>query len=270
MRSRGRLDELENESIYVLREARRMFGRIACLWSIGKDSTTLLWLIRKAFFGEVPFITLHIDTTYKFAEIYEFRDRVAREWRLDLVVHRNDEALASGASPFTRTTLQCCSSLKTEALRQAIERHRLEAVLLGIRADEHGVRAKERVFSPRNEAFEWNYRDQPPELWDIYPGAARDCHHVRVHPLLHWRELDVWEYIEREGIPCVGLYFASGGRRFRSIGCRTCCAPMESAASSIGEIVSELRVVATTERSGRAQDKEHAATMEKLRALGYM
>ena len=264
------LSELESESLYILREARHRYPRLALLWSMGKDSTTLLWLCRKAFLGRVPFPVVHIDTSYKFPEMYAFRDRLAREWGLDLVVHRNEEALAAGMAPERFGTLACCGALKTEALKQAVARLNLDALILGIRRDEHGIRAKERYFSPRDQQSHWRYEEQPPELWDLYRSAGQEDHHVRVHPLLHFTELDIWHYVRREGIPVVDLYFSRGGTRFRSIGCRTCCKGLPSGAGSVEEIITEIGTSNTAERAGRAQDKEEAFLMQKLRSLGYM
>jgi sulfate adenylyltransferase subunit 2 len=265
-----RLSRLESESVHVIREARARFANPALLWSIGKDSTTLLWLCRKAFLGSVPFPVVHIDTTFKFPEMYAFRDAWARRWELDLRVARNDEALARGVSYDRDDAATCCTELKTEALKQTIAREGFDALLVGIRRDEHGVRAKERVFSPRDEAFRWNYEAQPAELWDHYHTGREEKEHFRVHPLLGWNELDVWRYTEREGIPVNELYFAREGRRYRSLGCMPITHPVPSRASSVAEIVEELRTTDVAERSGRAQDKEEADTMQKLRALGYM
>ena len=263
------LSRLESRSIYIIREAYYHFRNMAMLWSVGKDSTTLLWLVRKAFIGKVPFPIVHIDTSYKFPEIYRFRDEYAKKWNLDLRIARNEQALAAGMSP-EKGKLECCSALKTEALREAIARFGFRALLLGIRRDEHGIRAKERYFSPRDEKFQWDYRNQPPELWDQFKSEAEDRSHVRVHPLLHWRELDVWKYVQRERLPAVSLYFAKGGKRYRSIGCGVCCSPVPSEASDIAAVIEELTTTKTAERSGRAQDKESAYTMQKLRSLGYM
>jgi sulfate adenylyltransferase subunit 2 len=155
-------------------------------------------------------------------------------------------------------------------LRQAIEKFKFQALLLGIRRDEHGIRSKERYFSPRDEQFQWDYQNQPLEMWDQYKSQAEGGTHVRVHPLLHWREVDVWSYVRREQIPIVNLYFAKGGKRYRSIGCATCCEPVPSTAETLDQIVEELLTTRTSERSGRAQDKEAVYTMQKLRALGYM
>ena len=265
----SQLDRLENQSIFIIREAYSQFRNVVMLWSIGKDSTTLLWLVRKAFFGKIPFPVMHIDTTYKFKEIYEFRDKYTKEWDLKLIVAKNKEAVRKGVGP-NKGKFRCCNELKTVALKQAIAERGFKALYLGIRRDEHGIRAKERVFSPRDEDFEWDYKNQPPELWDQYKTKAAEEEHLRVHPLLGWREIDVWEYIKRENIPAVKLYFARGGKRYRSIGCETCCEPVDSDADNIDKIIEELRTSRISERSGRAQDKEDDYMMQKLRSLGYM
>jgi len=213
---------------------------------------------------------LHIDTSYKFPEIYEFRDKYSKKFGLRVIVSQNEEALAAGMGPEGSDKLACCNALKTQALKMAIARERFEALLLGIRRDEHGIRAKERYFSPRDSEFKWNYKDQPPELWDQFKSSADDETHLRVHPLLHWTEIDIWRYIQRENIPVCPLYFAKNGKRYRSIGCHTCCGPIDSQADTIDKIVEELETTTTAERAGRAQDKESAYTMQKLRALGYM
>lgn len=264
------LDLLESQSIYVIREAYKQFKDIAVLWSIGKDSTTLVHLVRKSFYGRVPFPVVHIDTGYKFEEIYQFRDHWTREWNLKLIVGRNEEAIAAGMHPGEGNKLTCCSKLKTEALKQTMDKYGFKAILLGIRRDEHGIRAKERVFSPRNRMFEWDYKNQPAELWDQFMNRQESEEHIRVHPMLHWTELDIWRYVQRERLPIVDLYFAKNGKRYRSIGCETCCNPVDSDADTVDKIVDELRTSKVAERSGRAQDKESAYVMQKLRALGYM
>ena len=264
------LSELENRSVYIIREAYNQFDRLAALWSVGKDSTTLLQLCRKAFFGEIPFPVMHIDTSYKFPEMYAFRDWCVEEWGLNLIVARNEEALAAGMGPGVGSKLDCCNKLKTEALKQCIAKLGFDALLLGIRRDEHGIRAKERVFSPRDQQFRWNYEDQPPELWDQYTSQADEEFHLRVHPLLDWREIDVWRYVQREDLPLNPLYFAKDGKRYRSLGCKTCCSPVDSDAATVEEIIAEIETGHTAERAGRAQDKEDAYTMQKLRSLGYM
>ncbi len=195
-----KLSKLENESIFIIREAYYQFRKVLMLWSIGKDSTALLWLMRKAFYGKLPFPVLHIDTGYKFKEIYQFRDEYAKKWDLNVIVHRNQVAIDRGVGP-KKQKLECCTELKTNALKDAIRKYGFKALYLGIRRDEHGIRAKERFFSPRDEDFEWNYKDQPPELWDQYKTKAKNEEHLRIHPLLGWREIDIWEYIRRENIP---------------------------------------------------------------------
>ncbi|MBI5543398.1 MAG: sulfate adenylyltransferase subunit 2 [Deltaproteobacteria bacterium] len=263
------LDDLENRSIYLLREARRKLPSLAMLWSIGKDSTTLLWLARRAFFGRIPFPLVHIDTSYKHPEMIRYRDAVAREWGVELIVGRNEEALAAGMSP-QQGRFECCTALKTRALQSLLETRGYKGVILGIRRDEEGSRAKERYFSPRDKSFEWNYKDQPPEFWEQYNTDFGPETHLRIHPLLHWTELDIWQYVQREQIPVCPLYLAREGKRFRSLGCVPCNSPLESDAATVEDIVAELRVTRTPERAGRAQDHEQAYSMQKLRALGYM
>ncbi|MBI4302327.1 MAG: sulfate adenylyltransferase subunit CysD [Chloroflexi bacterium] len=263
------LKDLENRSVYILREAYAEFQRPAVLWSTGKDSTAVLWLCRKAFFGEIPFPVIHIDTGYKFKPMYSFRDRIANEWGLRLLIIRNEQANKEGVGP-GNGKFECCTRLKTQALKECVEENGFDALILAIRRDEHGIRAKERYFSPRDEDFRWNYKDQPLEMWDQYQSLAGESTHIRVHPILHWRELDIWQYVRQENIPVNQMYFAKDGKRYRSLGCEPCTFPIESTSKTIDEIVEELEVSKTAERSGRAQDKEKAFTMQKLRALGYM
>ena len=262
------LDKLESKSVYIIREAYKKFKKLGVMWSIGKDSTTLLWLCRKAFFGKIPFPTVMIDTGYQFQKMIDWREEYAKKWNLDLIVAQNKKALEQGMGPEDK--LACCSALKTQALKDCIKKHGFDALLLGIRRDEHGIRAKERVFSPRNMQFKWDYENQPPELWDQYKTKQEADEHTRVHPILHWREIDIWRYIKRENIPTIDLYFAKNGKRYRSLGCECCCGPVESKADDIDKIVKELKTTDTSERSGRAQDKEDSYTMQKLRSLGYM
>lgn len=267
------LDQLEAQSIYILREAFRKFKHMALLWSIGKDSSVLLWLVRKAFFGHVPFPCVHIDTRYKLPEMIAFRDRLAKLWSLDLRVGSNTPVYDAGDTfPNGRATrVECCAKLKTGALQQVMHDHHFEALVLGIRRDEEGTRAKERYFSPRNTSFEWDFRDQPPELWDQFKTDFEPGTHLRIHPLLHWTELNIWEYIDREQIPVVPIYFSDAhGLRYRSLGCAPCTKPIQSAAASVPEIIAELRTTRTAERSTRAQDQEAEDAFEKLRAAGYM
>lgn len=262
------LDELESRSIFIVREAYKLFRNIAMLWSMGKDSSCLLWLVRKAFYGRVPFPVVHIDTSYKFPEMIRWRDRYAEQWNLKLIVGKNEDALSKGMNNTNK--LACCNALKTEALKQVIKENKFRALLLGIRRDEHGIRAKERVFSPRNQDFIWDYMNQPPELWNQYRAKIEESEHIRVHPILHWTELAVWQYIKRENIPVIPLYFAKDGRRYRSIGCKCCCSSIDSDAVDIDAVIDELKTTRQAERAGRAQDKEEANAMQKLRVLGYM
>lgn len=290
------LDRLEATGVHILREAYREFKSLVMLWSIGKDSTVLLWLARKAFFGHVPFPLMHIDTGFKIPEMIEYRDRLARELKLDLIVGQNRPALAGKLTyPDGKISrLQCCRSLKSEALRHTlsgewprlrfdqatgnyIEEVNGEAftgVIVGARADEEGSRSKERYFSARDRQSEWDVSDQPPELWRQYKTDFAPGTHVRVHPLLDWTELNIWEYIEREKIPIIGLYFNRGeGTRYRSLGCFPCTRPVESAAKNVGEVIEELRsgkFADIAERSGREQDKEDGGGLETLRRGGYM
>ena len=263
------LKDLENRTIYILREAYAEFKRPAVLWSTGKDSTTMLWLCREAFFGEIPFPVIHIDTGYKFKQMYKFRDDFAKEWGLNLVIAKNEKAIKEGVGPEVGK-FECCTRLKTEALRKCLEEYDFDGLILAIRRDEHGIRAKERYFSPRDRDFKWDYKDQPLEMWDQFQGLVGERTHMRIHPILHWRELDVWEYVSREEIPVNPMYFARNGKRYRSLGCEPCTLPTESNATNIAEVVEELKTTKIAERAGRAQDKERSFTMQKLRALGYM
>lgn len=264
------LDELESNSIYIIREAFHEFKNPALLWSIGKDSTTLLWLCRKAFMGTIPFPLMHIDTTFKFPEMYCFRDHWAKEWNLNLIVEKNEEALARGVNYETQDAFTCCHELKTVALQQGIKKHAFDALFVGIRRDEHNIRAKERHFSKRDINFTWDYKNQSVEMWDHHNAQIDEGNHMRVHPLLEWTELDIWNYIQREGIPINELYFSKNGKRYRSLGCIPITIPFESDADTVDKIVAEIAVTKTAERAGRAQDKEKAFIMQKLRSLGYM
>ncbi len=263
------LDKLENQSIFILREAHKKFKKLAMLWSIGKDSNVLLWLARKAFLGHVPIPLVHIDTSFKIPEMIEFRDKYAKEWNLNLIVGQNKKALAEGMN-YTQGRINCCTALKTTGLQQIMEQYDYKGLILGIRRDEESTRAKERYFSPRDKNFEWDFKDQPPELWDQFKTNFDENTHIRIHPLLHWTELNVWEYIQREKIPVVSLYFSKNGKRYRSLGCAPCTNPIESPASNVEEIIQELRVGKTSERAGRAQDQEDTYAMQKLRTKGYM
>ncbi len=263
------LDELEAQSIYIFREAYRKFADLAMLYSIGKDSTTMVQLARKAFFGHIRFPLVHIDTTYKYPEMIAYRDRMAAEWGAELVVGQNRAAVAAGMGP-DQGRMVCCEQLKTQGLSQVIEAQGYKGLFLGIRRDEEGSRAKERVFSPRDKNFEWAYKDQPPELWDQFNTDFDADTHVRIHPLLGWTELNIWEYIEREAMEICPLYFARDGKRFRSLGCMPCTGPIDSQATTVAEIIEELKTLKDPERAGRGQDQEDTYAMQKLRARGYM
>lgn len=266
--TRERLRVLEDQTVYILREAYRHFPNLCMLWSMGKDSTALLWMVRKAFLGHVPFPMVHIDTSYKIPAMIEYRDRVAREWGLNLLIGQNKAALAAGMN-HTLGRVECCTALKTNALKQFLAEHDFTGVIMGIRADEEGTRAKERYFSPRDRHGEWQFRDQPPEFWDQFKTTFAPGTHVRIHPLLDWREIDIWEYIRLEGIPVIDLYFESGnGTRYRSLGCAPCTLSIRSTARNLESLIEELRDTTVAERAGRAQDEGRG--MEILRKDGYM
>jgi sulfate adenylyltransferase subunit 2 len=290
------LDQLENRSVHILREAYQHFKNLAMLWSIGKDSTVLLWLARKAFFGHVPFPLVHVDTAYKIPEMIAYRDRLAREWHLNLIYGQNEQALAEKRTfpDGAVDRITCCSLLKTEALRRTLSgegpRYRFNharaayepdrntepftGVIVGVRADEEGSRSKERYFSPRTHHNQWDLGDQPPEFWNQYKTEFAPGTHVRIHPLLDWTELNIWEYIRRERIPTVSLYYNQGdGTRYRSLGCWPCTKPVASEARTVDEIIEELRSGKSAhiaERAGRAQDKDDGGGLETLRRDGYM
>ena len=261
------LDRLESQSVFIFREAFNKFEQLAMLWSMGKDSNVMIWLARKAFFGRVPFPVLHVDTGTKFREMYAFRDRYAKEWDLNLVlgwcppVEEMDETLPPAARSAAR---------KTAGLKALLAEHGFTGVIAGIRRDEEGTRSKERVFSPRSDDGRWNFRDQPPEFWDQFNTDFPPRTHVRIHPLLHWAEIDVWRYIARENIPVVDLYFARDGKRYRSLGDEDITFPVDSAAATVEEIIVELERTTVAERSGRAMDHEAEDAFERLRVDGYM
>ena len=264
-----KLDKLEAESIYILREAYKKLGKLGMLWSIGKDSTVLLWLAKKAFYGHCPFPFIHVDTKHKIPEMIAYRDRVAKELNLDLIVHTNQAAIDAGMGP-DKGRLACCQALKTEGLKQVVKEYGFDGLIVGVRRDEEGSRSKERVFSERKEDDAWDYANQPPELWDQFKTDFPKGHHIRVHPLLAWNELDIWEYIRRENIPIIDLDFAKNGRRYRSLGCACCTGQIESEADTLDKIIEELKHTTTSERAGRKQDQEDSYAMQKLRKEGYM
>lgn len=263
------LTALENESIFIIREAFKKTKSLALLWSMGKDSTVLLHLVRKAFLGHVPIPLVHIDTSYKIPEMIRWRDEYVKKHGLRLIVGSNESALKAGMGP-EKGRLTCCASLKTEALIETVKKHQIQALLLGIRRDEEGSRGKERVVSPRPDDATWVYKNQPAEIWHYYNLHLPESMHLRIHPLLQWTEIDIWEYIARESLEVMPLYFSAGGKRYRSLGCFPCTAPVESGAASLAAIVEELKVSQSSERAGRAQDNADTYAMQKLRAAGYM
>lgn len=263
----SRLDDLESQSIFIFREAFNRIENIAMLWSLGKDSNVMIWLARKAFFGHVPFPVMHVDTAKKFPEMYAFRDRYATEWGLKFIsepcppLDEVDQSLPPAARSAAR---------KTQGLKRAIAKHKFNALFAGIRRDEEATRAKERFFSPRGDSGAWNFRDQPPEFWDQYNTDFPPGTHIRVHPLLQWTEVDIWEYTKREKIPTIELYFAKDGKRYRSLGDQDITFPVASDARTIDEIIDELKTTQVAERSGRAMDHETEDAFERLRADGYL
>lgn len=292
------LDHLEAESIHILREVAAEFSRPAMLYSIGKDSSVMLRLAQKAFApARIPFPLLHVDTTYKFAEMIEFRDRLSAQLGLRLIVHTNHEAIRQNTNPFRLGPTQCCAQLKTKALLDALAIHRIDAALGGARRDEEKSRAKERIFSTRDIHGQWNPKNQRPELWNIFNTRIANGQSVRVFPLSNWTEIDVWEYIHRENIPVVPLYFAKerdmlirgqmllplehglkllpGERstivmcRMRSLGCTYCTGAVRSEADTVPKIIEELKQFRRSERENRIIDHDQEASMEMKKREGY-
>ncbi len=263
------LSRLENESIFTIREAYRKTKNLALLWSMGKDSTVLLHLVRKAFIGRCPIPLVHIDTSYKIPEMIEWRDAYVKRHNLKLIVGMNSAALASGMNP-ELGRLTCCQALKTEPLLEVIRQHQIQALLVGIRGDEEGSRSKEKVVSPRSGSGSWIYKEQPAEVWRYYNLHVPETVHLRVHPLLQWTEMDVWHYIEQEKLEVLPLYLAREGRRYRTLGCAPCRKSIESSACSVPEIIAELETIPKSERVGRAQDGVDHYALQQLRSKGYM
>ncbi|MCR6733150.1 MAG: sulfate adenylyltransferase subunit 2 [Afipia sp.] len=261
------LDELEAQSIYIFREAFARLKKLALLWSLGKDSNVMIWLARKAFFGKVPFPALHVDTQKKFPEMYAFRDRYAKEWGLDLKVDYCPpiEEIDPTLPPAARSAAR-----KTEGLKLALAKYGFDGLIAGIRRDEEATRAKERVFSPRGLEGGWDVRDQPPEFWDHFNASVPQGAHLRVHPILHWTEEDIWAYTQRENIPIIPLYLSHNGKRYRSLGDQDITNPVVSNASNIEEILIELKGTKVPERAGRALDHETEDAFERLRVAGYL
>ena len=293
------LDRLEAESIHIFREVAAQFERPVLLYSIGKDSSVLLHLALKAFHpAPLPFPVLHIDTTWKFREMIRFRDDIAKRFGLNLLVHTNPEGLAEGVSPVTNGSAIHTDIMKTQALRQALNEHRFDAAIGGARRDEEKSRAKERVFSHRTAEHRWDARNQRPELWNLYNGRLAPGESMRVFPLSDWTEIDVWQYIRRENIPVVPLYFAAERPvverdgmiimvdderlplepgemprkrrvRFRTLGCYPLTGAVESDAADLDDVIDELISSRISERQGRLIDKDQSASMEKKKEEGY-
>jgi sulfate adenylyltransferase subunit 2 len=261
------LDALESQSIYILREAYRKIEPLGMLWSIGKDSNVMLWLARKAFFGRVPFPVIQLDTGMELDEVYAFRDQIVPAWALDLVIAPCPpfEAMDPSLPENTRHAAR-----KTEGLKALIKHRGFRAIFAGIRRDEQATRAKERYFSPRGEEGAWDFKNQPPEFWDQFNTDFPPTTHLRIHPLLHWTEIDIWHYTKRENIPVVPLYFAKDGQRYRSLGEKNITRPIASHADTIDKIIAELEATKTPERAGRAMDHDSEDAFERLRSAGYM
>lgn len=263
----GDLDELEANAVYILREARRCVAPLAMLWSMGKDSTAMLWLARKAFFGRVPFPVVLLDTEMELPEVYAFRDEIATAWDLDI---RNELCPPEAEVDQSLPPASRAAARKTEGLKRLLERESYRGIIVGIRRDEQATRAKERVFSPRSVQGDWDVRHQPSEFWNHYTINVPEDSHLRIHPLLHWTEADIWRYHRRESIPFVPLYLAQNGMRYRSLGEKNITVPIESTAATIDEIIAELETTREPERAGRVMDNENEDSFERLRSGGYM
>jgi sulfate adenylyltransferase subunit 2 len=293
------LQRLEAESIYILREVVAECDKPVMLYSIGKDSAVMLHLARKAFYpARPPFPLLHVDTTWKFRAMYEFRDRMARELGMDLIVHVNPDGLAQGINPFTHGSQVHTDVMKTQGLKQALDKYGFDVAFGGARRDEEKSRAKERIFSFRSAQHRWDPKNQRPELWSLYNTRKQKGESIRVFPISNWTELDVWQYIHLENIPIVPLYFSArrpvvnrdgalimvdddrmplhpGERpemrsvRFRTLGCYPLTGAVESEATTLPEIIQEMLLTRSSERQGRVIDHDAAASMEKKKQEGY-
>ena len=290
---------LEAESIHVLREVAAEFERPVLLYSIGKDSSVLLRLTQRAFHpGRIPFPLMHVDTGYKFQEMYAFRDLIARESGTELIVWRNEPAIAQGTNPFDLGTQKCCGFLKTEALLTGLRYHHFDAAIGGARRDEEKSRAKERFFSFRDEFGQWDPKNQRPELWSLYNARVSPKESIRIFPLSNWTELDVWQYVAREQLELPSIYFAherdvfrrdgmlyavseyverypdeepfSASVRFRTVGDMSCTGGVQSTAASLEDVVAEIATTNVTERGEtRADDRASEAAMEDRKRVGY-
>src|SRR5690554_247175 len=297
------LKQLEAESIHIIREVAAEFDNPVMLYSIGKDSAVMLHLARKAFYpGKPPFPLMHVDTTWKFKEMIEFRDKMAKEVGMELIVHTNQEGVEQNVNPFTHGSSKYTDIMKTQGLKQALDKYKFDAAFGGARRDEEKSRAKERVYSFRDNKHRWDPKNQRPELWNIYNGKINKGDSIRVFPLSNWTELDIWQYIYLERIPIVPLYFAAEREvierdgtlilidderilehlsdeeksrivkksvRFRTLGCYPLTGAVESTASTLPEIIQEMLLTRTSERQGRVIDHDGAGSMEEKKRQGY-
>ncbi len=293
------LKQLEAESIHIFREVAAEFDNPVMLYSVGKDSSVLLHLARKAFApGKIPFPLLHVDTTWKFREMIEFRDRMAQKHELDLLVHINQEGVVAGVGPFTHGSAKHTDIMKTNALKQALNAHKFDAAFGGARRDEEKSRAKERVYSFRDQNHRWDPKNQRPELWNIYNSQVNPGESIRVFPMSNWTELDIWQYIYLENIEIPSLYLAKPrpvverdgvlfmvddermplepgetpmmkSVRFRTLGCYPLTGAVESQADTLPEVIQEMLLTTTSERQGRVIDHDSSGSMEKKKMEGY-
>jgi len=293
------LKQLEAESIHIIREVAAEFDKPVMLYSVGKDSAVMLHLAMKAFYpGKPPFPLMHVDTTWKFHEMIEFRDKHVKNLGLDLIVHINQDGVDAGIGPFSHGSKKHTDVMKTEGLKQALNKYQFDAAFGGARRDEEKSRAKERVYSFRDKNHRWDPKSQRPELWNIYNGKVDKGESIRVFPLSNWTELDIWQYIHLEGIPIVPLYFAKKRPvverdgtlimvdddrmpveekdkvemkmvRFRTLGCYPLTGAVESTATTLPEIIQEMLLTTTSERQGRIIDHDQAGSMEEKKREGY-
>lgn len=297
------LKQLEAESIHIIREVAAEFDNPVMLYSIGKDSAVMLHLARKAFFpGKLPFPVLHVDTRWKFQEMYRFREKMVSEYGLELLTHINPDGVAQDMNPFTYGSAKHTDVMKTEGLKQALDKYGFDAAFGGARRDEEKSRAKERVYSFRDSKHRWDPKNQRPELWSVYNGKVKKGESIRVFPLSNWTELDIWQYIYLEQIPIVPLYFSAEREviekngtlimidderilehlsdeekaritkkmvRFRTLGCYPLTGAVESTATTLPEIIQEMLLTKTSERQGRVIDHDQAGSMEEKKRQGY-
>ena len=299
MTSLTHLDRLEAEAIHIIREVAAVAENPVMLYSVGKDSAVMLHLAMKAFYPSVPpFPLMHVDTTWKFREMIEFRDRKAKELGMDLIVHSNQEGIDAGVGPFTHGSSVHTDIMKTQALKQALDKHKFDVAFGGARRDEEKSRAKERVFSFRTAEHRWDPKNQRPELWNLYNARIHKGESIRCFPISNWTELDIWQYIRREQIEIVPLYYAAerpvveweGSQimvddermpkelrdkavmksvRFRTLGCYPLTGAVESTADTLEDIIQEMLLTTSSERQGRTIDRDQSASMEKKKQEGY-